>query len=106
MKRFLPILIIALVAMFLTNPDREDFKVFVAERLEDRMLEGSEGNDIAELFGSEASKIAAGVAEKMAERKNFYIFSLYEIPMGTDTFRYVGIFKIFIPLQEKQPLNL
>lgn len=106
MKRAIPILIVLLAGLYFFNPTREDFKQFVEDRLEEKMQEEGIEGELGDLLSGGASKLAAGVVDKMTERKDFLLFSIYEIPMSDEEYKYLGIFKIFIPLQEKQPTEL
>jgi hypothetical protein len=106
MKRALPVLIVLLAALAFTNPDRQDFKAFVEERLNEAYRERGSAEKLGERIGQQTSRLAAGVVDSMTEHKNFVLFSLFEIPLVEKEYKYLGIGTLFIPLQSEQPLGL
>lgn len=106
MKRALPIIILLLAGLYFLNPNRDDFKSFVQDRLHEEIEKSGNDSEISDFLEGSASTLAAGVVERMTERKDFLLFSIYEIPMADKDYKYLGVCKLFIPLQEKQPLDL
>ncbi len=106
MKRHLLILALMLAALFVTNPDRDDFSTFVADHLMGAIEQNVGALAEKESWGNQRVQLAEGIAEHMTERKNFLLFSLYEIPVVDGDYRYIGIGTRFIPLQQDQPLAL
>lgn len=104
MKRHLLILALMLAALFVTNPERDDFSTFVADHLMDAIGKNIGALTERESWGDQKVQLAEGIAEHMTERKNFLLFSLYEIPVVDGDYRYLGIGTQFIPLQQDQPL--
>jgi hypothetical protein len=45
------------------------------------------------------------MATKLTTRDNFGVCSIYTLDLPTGKYRFIGAFKSFIPLQEKNPLN-
>lgn len=106
MKRPLILLVVLLVLLAVTNPDRHDFKKFVEDRLNKAYSESASAERLGEKLGLQTSRLASSVVDGMTEHKNFLLFSLFEIPLVEKEYKYLGIGTIFIPLQSEQPLVL
>jgi len=101
MKKLLLVLIVLLTAMYFTNPTKDDFVKFVKKQL-DKQTENA-GMLQAMMLKMFSQKISE-MATTMTERTECFVFSVYTVQMGDETYRYLGIFTTFVPLQSKSPI--
>ena len=80
------ILVAFVITACLTNPTKKDFSKWVG----DYVSKSVDNDFLSGITGTVADK----AANYSTKRKNFYLFSTYE--MGN--YKFVGVFKIFIPL--------
>jgi hypothetical protein len=52
-----------------------------------------------------ADELTNNALDKMVTRKNYFIASIFELRMPGGTYRYLGAFRLFYPLQEDNPLQ-
>jgi hypothetical protein len=105
MKKLLLVVVLLAVALYATNPDKADFIEWAQEKLQERLEgdaeEGSLGAVLGDVMGNLGGKMAAGITTA----DNYYLCSVYTVDMGKEDYKYLGIFKIFIPLQADNPLE-
>lgn len=97
---FLALLVIA----FFTNPSQEDFQKEVEKRMQEE-FDAHLDNPLLAMAAEESKSFASSMASKLTKRDNYAICSIYTIELPTGKFRYLGAFKLFIPLQQNNPLN-
>jgi hypothetical protein len=92
------LLILAAIILFATNPSEAQFKEYLKEeaRTELKSQETVEGK-LSQIVSGAATRLA-GMATK---RKEFYLFSTYEIAVPGTRYAYVGIFNNFFPIRKK-----
>jgi uncharacterized protein YxeA len=102
MRKFLIFILIIVIigaVMFFTNPFEENFSDFL-ERTSSRNIAkyASGTQDILDSQDASAKPTATDFASAKFTRKNYYVFSMFEIesPQSLNDYRYLGIFKIFI----------
>jgi hypothetical protein len=105
MKKFIVFFILIAGILVFTNPDSEDFTSYVKQRME-RKISDSGDDAVTDFVAKNLPELAEGVVAKMVERRNFLVYSVYELDMGRNSYRYIGIGTFFIPLQKDQPFNL
>lgn len=101
MKTFaIIIVLVALVGLMVyTNPSMDDFSNYVRQYI----MKESQKNvkDPLGLFlGSILGGIAGGVLSSQTVRTDCILFSTYEVQLGKDRFRALGIFRNFILLEK------
>lgn len=101
--------IIALVVLFLFNPEMDDFKVFVEAQSERIMMERTGEGAIGRALSGLGASLAGSYVDRITERRNYGVFSLYTIDFdGADAreeeWRFLGIAGQFIELE--QPASL
>jgi hypothetical protein len=97
-------LVVLIIAAVLTNPTREDFAAKIRSELDKEVSDQTNNpalNYIAEI-GLEFTK---QLAEKMVERENCFICSIFVVELPDGKYSYLGAFGQFFPLQEKNPLD-
>jgi hypothetical protein len=91
------IMFLVLVLLFATNPDEQQFRGF----LKDKIIEQAEGDDS---LAGDLTRVLSGPAASLAEmgttRKNYYLFSTYEMSLPGDEGLYLGILDQFIRLKK------
>jgi hypothetical protein len=91
------ILSLVLVLLYATNPDEQQFKSY----LKDRIMEQAKGDESLE---GDLTRILSGPAASLAgmatTRTNYYLFSTYELGMSGDENLYLGILDQFITLKK------
>lgn len=101
MKKLLLVLIVLLTAMYFTNPTKDDFVKFVKNHLDNQVENaGMMQAMMLKMFSQKISEMAA----TMTVRTDCFVFSVYTVEMGDETYRYLGIFTTFVPLQTKSPM--
>jgi hypothetical protein len=88
---------LVLVLLFATNPDEQQFKSYLKDRIieqakDDESLEG----DLTRILSGPAASLAGMVTS----RTNYYLFSTYELGMSGDEILYLGILDQFIRLKK------
>lgn len=91
-------------AMYFTKPNLEDFKSFAQEAMEKRM---SEEETLAEYQGLQEGLGTLGkeMIGLFTRETDLVLCRVYTVNFGQKNYRYVGVFKIFIPLQIANPLD-
>lgn len=91
------IMFLVLVLLFATNPEEQQFKGF----LKNKIMEQAEDD---ESLAGDLTRILSGPAASLAEagtsRKNYYLFSTYEMGLPGDEGLYLGILDQFIRLKK------
>ena len=83
--------------MTYTNPTMDDYNQFVRKGL----LKEMQGRDPAvQLFGSALSGVAGSLVASQTVREDFVFCSTYELRLGKEQFKALGIFKNFIVLKK------
>lgn len=104
MKKFLIVLVLLGAVFFFTNPKLEDFEGFVQKELTKKLDENGEAETaIGEMLEKSVANAAARLAKNLTERKDYFICSTYTLDLGNETYSYLGLGTIFIPLQAEQP---
>lgn len=91
------------VALF-TNPDKESFKQKVRLELNQRVSEATD-NPVLGYIADMGMEFSDAVVEHLVERENYYICSIYSLDLPDGTYRYLGAFGLFFPLQQKDPFE-
>lgn len=109
MRRSISFLLVLLLlggGLYFTNPDKDDFKEFIARAMNERKDElPEEFNEVLAGFGMEFSNLA-GVLARLTHRKEFYLFSLYEIDYMDQRYLFLGIATQFIPLEVPKEMDV
>ncbi|HYE95898.1 MAG TPA: DUF4359 domain-containing protein [Rubricoccaceae bacterium] len=108
--KFLFFLLIVLGTLALFNPNEEDFRYYVQERMTDTISDHARdvgGGFLGDIVGGVGGTLASALASRTVDRKNFLVFSLYTIDLnGADReggeWRFLGVAKQFIPLEQPQ----
>ncbi len=99
------IFIAMLVLAFFTNPDMEEFKKEAREQLNSKVNEQT-NNPALSYIAEMGLEFTDQILEKMTTRKNYYICSVYSISLPDGDYKFLGAFHTFVPLQEKNPLDI
>lgn len=105
MKWFYTLLFICLGVLFFTNPDIDDFRSYVKEESRRMIQEGVTAPGLGDVLSDAGSQIAETFVDNVTKRKEYYLFSTYEIDLtprnGSDKpFRFVGVGGTFINLRK------
>lgn len=86
---------VAIVVLFFTNPDMQDFEEhFKKEMIDKAYEEHTLAGTLADLFDKPLWKLL----EPNVSRRNFLLVSIYTIDLGEEKFVYLGIVDNFIQL--------
>lgn len=103
--RSVPLILIGLaIAAYFTNPTKDDFNKEVDSRISSELNNhldlGIEDKDI-ENFRS----LFKSLGDSFVKRDNYYVCSVFTVKLPTGNYKYLGIYKNFLPLQEDNPLH-
>ncbi len=109
MRTFLVILILAAVALALTNPGMDRFKDFAEDRSEDILLQETGDNALGRFLANLGGSLAGSYVDRITERRNYLLFSTYTVDLDRerqgDEWRFLGIAGQFLELQRPEGLN-
>ena len=104
MKRMRNVIFLVLLVvgvLFYTNPDQQDFAVFLSEYVQDELAEGTPGeSELGRTFRKGLGQIAGSAASRLAQREDHIVASVYTLDIAGSTHRFLGIAGQFIPLKE------
>lgn len=103
-------MLLALIALFIFNPEMEDFQVFVEAQSEQILQQELGDGALGRALSSAGSRLAGSYIERVTERNNYFVFSTYTIdldgPEGEDEeWRFLGIATHFIELERPASLQ-
>jgi len=104
MKKFAAFIVLIIIGLlWVLNPDENDFTVYVSERLQSKMglTESSPFDNETLLSGIE--RFSQGINGTIGHSNDYFLFSIHDLKLGKTKFRYLGIAKTFIPLDENNP---
>jgi|SRR6056297_2828929 len=84
------IVLLVLIALYFTNPTKEDFVDHLTHE-----IENTEGSGLEQMFKSLFSRPAAKFLFNNAEVNDYQLFSIYRIQMGDYQRTYLGILNGF-----------
>lgn len=98
---FFFIIIIILITLYATNPTKNDFKEYANEYLKNEIKNaGVISNSFMETFINAISGRAVSTAVDIAvEREEYYLYSIYSIEGLELDYKFLGIFRRFIPIK-------
>ena len=92
------IILLAAGILYTTNPDSDDFSDHIRDRIQERIEKES---DVGSKLGELGAGITAILAENVTTRKDYLLFSTYEIMLDEEEdarWKYVGIASQFVQL--------
>lgn len=104
MKKFAALISMIIIGLlWVLNPDKNDFSVYVSERLQAKIgLTESNTFDNKTLL-SGIDRFSKGVNGTIGNSNDYFLFSIHDLKLGKTKYRYLGIAKTFIPLDENKP---
>jgi len=98
------VILVALAALFYMNPGMDEFKTYVESRSEEILLEEVGDNTFGQILSDVGSSLAGRFVDRVTERNNFFVFSLYTIDLDEDDgectdWKFLGIAGQFIELR-------
>ena len=85
--------------MAYTNPSPDDFGNYVRQSVIHES-EKQAKNPLGRLFGSVVGSIAGSLVSSQAVRTNCIFFSIYDLRLGDEQIKALGVFKTFVPLKK------
>ncbi len=103
MKWFWILSAVVLGLLFLSNPDMEDFKTYIAEEARELVREQTGAPGLGDILSDGAAQMAESYADEVTEHKDYYLFSTYKINIAPRnvskrTWHFLGIGNNFINL--------
>lgn len=103
MKAGLVVLVLALIALALFNPDMEDFQLFVETSTEELIRDEVGEGLLSDALSALGSGLAGEHVDEVTRRRNYFIFSTYTIdldeePDSGDEWRFLGLAGQFLEL--------
>ena len=95
--------VIALIAllglMAFTNPSMDDFGNYVRQRVIQESQKEMK-DPFSQLLGSLMGGLAGGLVSSQTVRTDYIFFSMYELRVGKEGMKALGIFRNFVLLEE------
>jgi len=103
MKKSGFILLLIVLGLAITNPDKDDFKDFISKNIRKELVENSKDDRISNVFKPLADGLAqlgGSLSSILTHRKNYYLFSIFILGPEDepDAPRYLGIATQFFRL--------
>lgn len=93
--------IVALLA--LTNPDRDDFARFYADRASAGVArELGVSGPLGDVLGGAAQSLLEAAVRDVVDRRDFLLASTYTVPTAEEDPLYLGVAGTFVPLSERR----
>ena len=102
--------LIALVVLFLLNPEMDDFQAFAERQSERLLLERAGESTLGQALSRFGAALLGGTVDRFTERRNYGVFSLYTIDLDGDDareeeWRFLGIAGQFLELERPASLE-
>ena len=102
--------VIALVVLFLFNPEMDDFKMFAEAQSERLLLEQTGESALGRALSGLGASLLGSNIDRFTERRNYGVFSLYTIDLDGDDeqeeeWRFIGIAGQFLELERPASLE-
>ena len=108
MRTALVVVILALIALFIFNPDMEDFQAFVQTQSGQILGEKLGDGALGRALSGAGSALAGRYVDRVTERNDYLIFSTYTIDLDRDAeddeWRFLGIAGMFV--ETERPASL
>jgi hypothetical protein len=96
---FVILLVAVLGLMAYTNPSMDDFGNYVRQNVIQESRKEAK-NPFGQFLGSIAGGIAGSLVSSQTIRTDFLFFSLYELQLGKERLKALGIFRNFLLLEK------
>ena len=105
MKFFLNLtvlLVLAGGALYLTNPDSEDFSLYLSDYVQQELADDVPGEtELGKKLRQGLGQIAGAAAEQLTQRQEWHIASVYTIEIAGDSKVFLGIAGQFLPVKSR-----
>lgn len=98
------LLIGLLVLAFLTNPSLEDFQREAKSKMKAQLDALNLDPTLKQITGLGTS-FADGMVDNLVHRDNYYVCSVFSVELPDGTYKYLGAYNLFYPLQDDDPLK-
>lgn len=106
MRTGIVVLVLALIALALFNPDMEDFQLFVETHTEELIQDQVGEGPLSDVLSALGSGFAGEHVDEITTRRNYFIFSTYTIDLDeTDRggdWRFLGMAGQFLELERPE----
>lgn len=111
MRLFLLIILVLAGAAVWTNPGPDDFSTYVESRTRDKLMEQAGDTDLGRALSSLGSSLAGSFSQKVTERKNYLVFSVYTLDLdGPDAsegdWKFLGAAGSFYELNRPESVQV
>ena len=94
--------LVVLGALAATNPTRDDFARYYADRASAAVVEDLEAEGPwADLLGGAAQSLLQSALSDVVHRRELLVASVYTVPTGGRDPVYLGVAGMFVPLAER-----
>ena len=98
------ILIGLLVLAFFTNPSLEDFQLKAKSQMKEQLNELEMDPTLKKIAGI-GTEFTEGMIDNLVHRDNYFVCSIFTVELPGGTYKYIGAYKMFYPLQDDDPLK-
>ncbi len=102
MKKILLLAGLAVVLLWVTNPDMEDFRPFVREVARTEIAAAAGGGTLGRVLGGAGSELVADQIDRVTERRSYLVGSTYAVDVDGDAaaeWEFLGVATTFVTLQ-------
>lgn len=96
------LVLVLLIGLYATNPTKTEFKEYANEYIKNEVKSAGVTSDsfIDSLLGIISGYIAEKAVDIAVTRDNYYLFSIYKIEGAELNYKFLGIFRKFIPIKD------
>ncbi len=103
-------LLVLVVALFVFNPDEEDFSSFVQERSGRFFSTRTSDTEVGRILSDLGANVTRALAEHVTSRDNYFLFSIFTVDLDgeeaeEEEWKFLGIASRFVTLSEPEGLN-
>ena len=107
MKLFSGIVILAALLGLLayTNPELDKYNQFISQQITEKVTK-KEKDPVAGALGSLLGGLAANLMTKQTVRKDYVFFSTYDLTLGNEHIRAIGVLNNFYITEKPESLRI
>lgn len=98
--RIIIIIILSVITMVLSNPSLEQFNKYYEKQVSYELDQDNKDENLLGKLANNINKLSDDIFSEV-EHKNYHLVSIYKVNYGGKKQTYLGIFKIFLKISDK-----